>query len=882
MQSAIDNFAILKRPYYLIDKDISKTLDNYKKTIEIGIGLELNKQIFQNKIPPKTKCRIMSYNVRYFTAGDGLPTIKHIVDTILTYNPHIVCLQEIALGQNKYYGVSESRVLFVNEFDRLLTYYHVLSVCSSPPGFFMTMYGNMILIRKELATKISDILDPDYSDMIRTIMCSMTSPGFHPCYMNQQVFTYQNVPPKKEYSSSNPNIGTVQYQEQSNENKCFIKIVLPYFDVICVHLDAYYKKYRLSQLEQINNVITRPTVIIGDFNFFNINDFTVWIRKIYQKILLIIALKPESQPPTSTLSQSYITAIDLIRTTIRQSIDKIINQSNNPSINLDLVTKTIKSNLAMGPTGRIISSIGNTITHEEAITRIFNELVRRMDDVDYHQLIGVLNVDSNTPLPQFTSTDTDINKGFQKINEINAKITSMEEYFKDKSGSILTNDEFNYCIKELKWTTIDPTHTINISQWSGTRVDMAFFAKFPLDSKPDHYLLFVPPDKGSDHLPLIIDIPVTDSVLQESLVINSIDLTAKIEPSILLDTTTLQSRLQGICNMYKPIRYINIPTFSTPLYNGQPVAEESFDWVIDGKFTRLTDPFVTAGTSDLHMGRLGTYLSTSLSYTTGVATTITQQNLKQLETNPNGLFYAYLLFEFKYIGPDFSQIRVGKGQSLNDKAYKECYDLQADILRRSFYTVDEFVYKIPERNVQQYLQLNSLKIGTNLIDEKSDAWKGYLVQNVSGIPDNEDIINRLTEEAAKFLLTTSPDIVEPTEPTVPTICADSRACRVRESPENIRKKVVLSYYVILNSITNINNFSTKKYQTRFVPIFEPNRLSVCKDEDNFHSLCYEIDLTQYKPTGQTGGLINTNPVDYHKKYIKYKILYHALKKKFVQ
>jgi len=144
--------------------------------------------------------------------------------------------------------------------------------------FFTNMYGNMVLINKQLVNNILKINDPTYKKIINKIMCNPSSSSLNPCFMNQQIFNYYNIPHKKFFE--NDTFGNIKYQEQTNENKCFIKIVLPYFDIICVHLDAYYKIDRIEQLRQINSEITRATIIIGDFNFFNVNDFLVWINMI--------------------------------------------------------------------------------------------------------------------------------------------------------------------------------------------------------------------------------------------------------------------------------------------------------------------------------------------------------------------------------------------------------------------------------------------------------------------------------------------------------------------------------------------------------------------------------------------------------------------------
>lgn len=133
-----------------------------------------------------------------------------------------------------------------------------------------------------------NIKNRDYNDVINTIMCNVGNIGQNKCFMNQQIFTYNDIPEKKIFT--NDKTGKIIYQEQTNENKCFIKIVLPYFDIICVHLDAYYRKYRIEQLNQINAQISRKTIIVGDFNFFNVNDFLEWHNNLLLVLLLYIVL----------------------------------------------------------------------------------------------------------------------------------------------------------------------------------------------------------------------------------------------------------------------------------------------------------------------------------------------------------------------------------------------------------------------------------------------------------------------------------------------------------------------------------------------------------------------------------------------------------------
>lgn len=234
---------------------------------------------------PCSYCRIFSWNVRYFTNEYNHPNIVYVVSTILKYSPHIVALQEISLGPNRYYDSDESKMMYDAAMDKLLKYYDVVSVCSSPPAFFSVIYGNMVLIKKDFKLNImNDGREGNDNNFIDSILCMGSTRGTeNRCFLGQQVFTYNNVPPRI-VSDFGPKIGKLKYQEQNNENKCFIKIILPMFDLICVHLDAYSKDSRIEQLKQINNEITRKTIIVGDFNFFDVNDFLGPIKYLERKV----------------------------------------------------------------------------------------------------------------------------------------------------------------------------------------------------------------------------------------------------------------------------------------------------------------------------------------------------------------------------------------------------------------------------------------------------------------------------------------------------------------------------------------------------------------------------------------------------------------------
>ena len=66
------------------------------------------------------------------------------------------------------------------------------------------------------------------------------------------------------------------------------------------------------------------------------------------------------------------------------------------------------------------------------------------------------------------------------------------------------------------------------------------------------------------------------------------------------------------CKEFEPIEYTKIleNRDRTPMLNAQPISGESFDWIIDGKFTKTSDPHILPGSSSVNrLGRLGVYIT---------------------------------------------------------------------------------------------------------------------------------------------------------------------------------------------------------------------------------------------------------------------------------
>lgn len=792
--------------YHVLDDDMHKTIDAYNKNIKSA-------QTMLSYIPhqsPSNKIRIVSYDVRYFTSVDNTPTIDHLVDTLLEYTPHVICLQEFSLGNNKYYNTEELKYMFIENFDRLLDSYYVISVCVYPPAFYTTIYGNAILMNKKYVNNIKNISDPSYTNFIKDTLCNDLIASQNKCFMNQQIFNYDNIPPLK--NNTYNKIGTVKYREQTNENKCFIKVTLPQFDLICVHLDATFIDYRIKQLKQINDTITRPTIIIGDFNFFDLNDFLVTINIMYGKYIF----STNDRNKLQLEYQKIFSDVDIkITHAIKENLNTPLHQ---------FMKDNIPEHIRQLQNDDFIITIYYL---KEIVTTDTNKLLKLLDLLKIYLTLSDIKIFYEDPV----KIPNDV-----KIKQIMAKITSLENYFKNRSGSIFNNTEIKYCNYPLQWDRIDNVNSMNLSQWSGTRVDMAFFAKFSSDIIYNQYLLPIDIKKGSDHLPLILDFQIDDNVLLSSLEIPKIEIAERKKVKI--------SR-QNPCADVPPLKQILgdslddvIEIFKKPLYNAQPCTNESFDWYIDGHFTKLNDPYLTSGTSDQMLGRKGIYISQNISYVKNIVQKLKQVNLMSLYSSSNGIYYSYLLHIFNYIGPNIDSLIVGLGDTWHDNFYETCYDKRADILSGDIDTLAKEtvpdIFKIPPKNVQAYLQLKELKISCDILDSFNgkDWWKNDIV-NSSPYTINEELLNNLSFKLLTLIGTKHVD------------------------EQEMKAELKTAYIVLLNTIDYINKASLKKYQKTFIKNIENTRFEISgSNNKGEYTLSYIINLNDYG-INQAGGKTDT-------------------------
>ena len=205
--------------------------------------------------------RIMTYNVHYWTNANEETNIKNIINDIKKLNPDIVCLQEVTIGKNKHNQEDVGELLNPE--------YRILSFCNTVPSWNDVPYGNMILIKRKYENELKELIKKVYTNYPINF-CDLTK---EKCYYGQKNTTYDKK--HNDYS----------------ETRCYIKVKLPEFNIICTHLEVNdnSSEIRIKQLTQIHEDIKKesnPTIILGDFNFVNYDDYNYNInyKTLLQKL----------------------------------------------------------------------------------------------------------------------------------------------------------------------------------------------------------------------------------------------------------------------------------------------------------------------------------------------------------------------------------------------------------------------------------------------------------------------------------------------------------------------------------------------------------------------------------------------------------------------
>jgi endonuclease/exonuclease/phosphatase family metal-dependent hydrolase len=188
----------------------------------------------------KNGLRIATYNVHYWCDVNEKNTLSLILQDIKYINADIICLQEAIVGSiyNVENGIinTEHVIYLLEEMG-----YYIL-FCNNVPTWFNSVYGNMMCVKKKIAT----VLKND-NLTIHTFEKSTQS-----CLVSGDI---KGVP----------------------ETRCFIQFEFLNYLIICTHLDVCSEHTRLKQIDYILKIIkasSKKIILLGDFNSTDIKDYS--------------------------------------------------------------------------------------------------------------------------------------------------------------------------------------------------------------------------------------------------------------------------------------------------------------------------------------------------------------------------------------------------------------------------------------------------------------------------------------------------------------------------------------------------------------------------------------------------------------------------------
>lgn len=204
----------------------------------------------QNPIKPKSDSviRMMTWNIHYWskivanndtdindkTEKKEYANWEAILKDIVEINPDIACLQEVNYGKTKYINSDLNDELNKRG-------YIIISYCNTTSSWFEVPYGNIIIGRKGM---------------------NWCANAVKPCNIAPTIPQRNNV---------------YKINSEGKSTKCFIETIYNNVKIICTHLDVYDNTGRIreKQIEELDQYIgsTCPTIIFGDFNLVNEQDY---------------------------------------------------------------------------------------------------------------------------------------------------------------------------------------------------------------------------------------------------------------------------------------------------------------------------------------------------------------------------------------------------------------------------------------------------------------------------------------------------------------------------------------------------------------------------------------------------------------------------------
>lgn len=522
-------YDLTKRIYPIIGDTVDELKKKYKQNIKI---YEPNKSNVKDKV--KEAIRIMSYNVHFWTDVDENENLDNICNTILELQPDIVCLQEV-----------KATTIYTSKH-KILDDYEILSFCNVTPSWFNDVYGNMILINKLFKLKIKNSANSEY--YIQNI-CGKSNK----CTLSQFNNTY------KSFQCCNKHTPDKLMFEHGDETRCFIKISLPSFDIICTHLEAYNTEKRKIQLQELNEYITRETYILGDFNMINESIYPAKFKNDY------------IDNPVYERYKKIALGYDVI-TGFTDNIWENVSQTK-PDFSLDITTW---NGTAVDYIFRVIPKNQKEMIDE--MTLIYNKLLGSRS-----KIIDIRNVDFG----ELLFTDNNLNNIDAFLSKYDLELIKLSKFFINMKSS---DDYYMQLKKDVKKCIafFSGSKTFNDARIKST--DLSFkndygmiVKKYEIDDyieiiKYKFSIIFkhltnkilkfvVYPSDSSDHLPLFIDINNNEITYTEPYTPGLEDIEKREEFS---KNKFLELSVDDFIKFWNKINRTTFTDTDFTIYNGQP------------------------------------------------------------------------------------------------------------------------------------------------------------------------------------------------------------------------------------------------------------------------------------------------------------------------
>ena len=220
--------------------------------------------------------RLMSWNIHFFTNTSHEISIHSTCNLINNLFPDIIVLNEAIINMKSKIEFESGDEEGIHILDYLPDY-KLLSFCNFTPSWFANqLFGTMILVKQSLIRKAVNL------GTQLGLQCFNVSK----CHLSQKVVDHSIEDFHMKHEVKHVGFpGIYDFGKYADtESRCFIMVRFDTFDLFAVHLEPDHKSDELRnfQMLEISKYITRPSVIIGDFNFIAYEHYSSEFLKTLQ------------------------------------------------------------------------------------------------------------------------------------------------------------------------------------------------------------------------------------------------------------------------------------------------------------------------------------------------------------------------------------------------------------------------------------------------------------------------------------------------------------------------------------------------------------------------------------------------------------------------